>query len=310
MNTDYKILAKTLARRLNRVIDKLISHDQCGFIKGRNISTLLRTTDDMLTFLNSENIPGILVGIDFTKAFDTISKSLIQDSLKLYGFGPDFQHWIETLMANTESSIHQYGWTSEPFQTERGIRQGCPLSPLLFILAVEVLAIKIRHSNIHGISMPRNQTEHSIFKILQYADDTTLYLRDKEDLNKAIVIFGKFAQISGLKMNKRKTQALWLGSQKHKDESPHDLKWVKQIKILGVWFTADRSAREIEENWTNKVNTMKRTINQWSKRNLSIYGKIIIAKTFLISQFVYIMQSIGLPDHVLTSINRDLFRFL
>ena len=76
LNTDYKNLAKTIALRLNRVISTLIAEDQCGFIKGRNIATIIRTTDDVINYLDQENQPGILIGIDFTKAFDTIYKTL------------------------------------------------------------------------------------------------------------------------------------------------------------------------------------------------------------------------------------------
>ena len=77
LNIDYKSQAKTIAARLNRVIITLIAEDQCGLIKGRNIATIIRTTDDVIDYLDHENQPGILVGIDFTKSFDTISKTLI-----------------------------------------------------------------------------------------------------------------------------------------------------------------------------------------------------------------------------------------
>ena len=120
-----------MAMRHTTVITKLISNDQCGFMRGRNIATILRTTDDIINCLNNENLPGILFGIDFVKAFDTISKTLIRDSFKIYGFGPEFQIWISTLLANTETAINHYGWIFQPFQVERGIRQGCHPSPTL-----------------------------------------------------------------------------------------------------------------------------------------------------------------------------------
>ena len=142
LNTDYKILAKVLAKRLNTVLTKLIANDQCGFIKGRNIGTIIRTTDDLINYVNSKQLPGLLVAIDFTKAFDTVSKKFILDSLKPHGFRPDFIHWVRTLIMQSESCTTHYGRTSEPFQVERGIRQGCPFSPLIFVLAVELLALK------------------------------------------------------------------------------------------------------------------------------------------------------------------------
>ena len=97
-----------MAMRHTTAITKLIPNDQCGFIRGRNIPTILRTTDDIINYLNNENLPGILVGIDFGKAFDTISKDLIRDSLKIYEFVQEFQRWINTLLANTESAINHY----------------------------------------------------------------------------------------------------------------------------------------------------------------------------------------------------------
>ena len=314
LNTDYKILAKTLALRLSTVITKLISEDQCGFIKGRNISTILRVIDDTVSHLNTENLPGILVGIDFAKAFDTISKTFIHDSIKMFGFGPEFQRCVSTLLTNTESAINHYGWISQSFQVERGIRQGCPLSPLLFVLAVELLAMKVRSSKIKGQRVNHSSTKTDLNElrvaIQQFADDTTLFLQDKEDLDIAMAIFQRFASISGLKMNRHKTQAMWLGRDKNNTQQYHNLKWVKQIKILGIHFKNHIEAQNIEENWEHKIDSMKRTISLWSRRNLSIYGKILIAKTFIISQFIYIMQSIGIPDNTLTRINRELFAFI
>ena len=81
-----------MANRLNRVISNLVDNDQCGFLKGRNIATILWTTDDVISYFNSKQLPGLLVPIDFTKAFDTISKKLIVDCLKQYGLGPEFIH--------------------------------------------------------------------------------------------------------------------------------------------------------------------------------------------------------------------------
>ena len=322
LNTDYKILAKTLALKLSVTLNKIISNDQCGFIKGRNIATILRVIDDTIQNLNKENSPGMLLGIDFTKAFDTISKSFILNSLKLYGFGPEFYRQISCLLSQSESSINHYGWISEPINVERGIRQGYPLSPLLFVLAVEILAIKIRQSNIKGITLskdpianPTNKVRHPnliqlIIKIQQFADDTTLFLKDSEDLDIALEIFQNFAKISGLKMNKQKTEAMWLGSDQDRHDKPHNLKWVKQIKILGINYKSDVSAQDIDANWSKKIENMKRIIIQWSRRNLSIIGKILVAKTFIISQFIYTMQAVGLPEDILTEINRILFTFI
>ena len=111
-------------------------------------------------------------------------------------------------------------------------------------------------------------------------------------------------------MSSTKTEAMWLGQNKNRADKPHNITWVNQTRILGVYFQNDKSASEVEKNWSERIMNLKRIITLWTRRNLSILGKIIIAKTFLISQFIYIMQSIGLPDHVLTDINRILFSFI
>ena len=125
-------------------------------------------------------------------------------------------------------------------------------------------------------------------------------------------IFEAFARISGLQMSS-KTEAMWLGQNAHnahKIETFYNTAWVRRTKMLGIYFRNDKSASEIEDNWLTKVSNMKRTIKQWSRRNLGIYGKVLIAKTYIISQCIFTMQSIGLPERVLSSINHTLYTFI
>ena len=104
-------------------------------------------------------------------------------------------------------SISNNGYLSPFFEISRGIRQGCPLSALLFILYAEVLAISIQHSkNIKGIKVGYNE-----IKITQYADDTCLYLDGTQSLEYAIKLFENFYRYAGLKLNKNKTEIIWLG---------------------------------------------------------------------------------------------------
>ena len=103
---------------------------------------------------------------------------------------------------------------------------------------------------------------------------------------------------------------MWLGQNAHKIETFYNIAWVRQTKIQGTHFRNDKSAIEIEDNWLTKVSNMKRIIKQWSRRNLSIYGKTLIANMYIISQFIYTMQSTGLPERVLSSINHTLYTFI
>ena len=104
-------------------------------------------------------------------------------------FGPDFVKWVSVPMADAKSCVAYCGWISEYFAVEAGIRQGCPFSPLAFVLAVELLAIKIRHcENIKGLNgwKGRNSLWGSIIKIALYADEITLFLKDEQDMQQAL----------------------------------------------------------------------------------------------------------------------------
>ena len=124
-----------------------------------------------------------------------------------------------TLNNDNSSCIQYCGWLSDSFKLNCGIRQGCPVSPLCFILAVEILSCKIRQSvNIKGICLPKVDNKSQIMKILQFADDTTLTLSDEKSLTNALEIINKFALISGLKLNKNKTEAMWFGENKLREQ--------------------------------------------------------------------------------------------
>lgn len=306
-NSDYKIIAKTLAERLNLVIQKLIHSDQFGFLKGRNIATIIRTIDDTMNYMNKTDKSGYILALDFWKAFDSVSKPFLLKTFDIFGFGENFKKLIFTLTNNNYSCINHGGWQSESFSVSCGIRQGCPLSPLMFILAAEIMAIKIRNSAIKGISLPNRAQEHKILKIQQLADDTTLFVNDKNDIEMALSILTAYEKFSGLKLNMLKTKSLALG--RPTDEILPITKCNK-IKILGIWFQNGKMARDIDENWKNRIDKLNNLIKLWSKRDLGYIGKVIIIKTFLTSQFTYVMQSVGLPESVLVKINKILYKFL
>ena len=212
-NTDYKILAKVLAERLSGVIPKPVSEDQMGYIRGRNIATVIRTIDDFINYLNRTKKAGYILAVDFRKAFDSTSKDFLSHVFKAFGFGADFQKWVSVLMKSTASCINHGGLVSEPFEVLCGIRQGYPFSPLAFVLAVELLAIKNRNSSIAGVETPDlGSRAGTKIKIKELADDTTLFLKNKQDMNSSFTILKDFEGFTGLKLNVQKTKALQICS--------------------------------------------------------------------------------------------------
>ena len=122
-------------------------------------------------YLNLNNLPGLLLCIDFEKAFDFLSWTFMHKVLKAYGFGESLCQWIVTFYKNIKSTVIVNGNTSEWIKIERGCRQGDPVSQYLFILCAEILSIMIKEDPIiKGIKI--RDTEH---KIIQFADDTLLF---------------------------------------------------------------------------------------------------------------------------------------
>ena len=139
------------------------------------------------------------------------------------------------------------------FKLERGVRQGCPLSRYLFVLGVETLAEKIRKNEaIKGIWVSEDE-----IKVSQYADDTILILDgSKESQICALQVLENFSLVSGLRLNNRKTEALWIGTYKDRDDKlcpAKKLKWIEHKgKALGVWFSTNL-AEAFEANYADKL---------------------------------------------------------
>ena len=312
LNTDYKIFSKVISSRIKAVLPKIISTSQKGFLKNRNITELIRNIDDILNLTNTSKSSGLLASVDFRKAFDTLSKNTILNSLKIFNFGPYLINLVSVLMCNSESCVTNAGWLSTWFPCERGVRQGCSSSPYLFIIAAELMSIKLRSdSSINNLTLlPYNI---KIPRIFQYADDTTLFLKSEADLEYALNIIDEFGKVSGLKLNRHKSVIMPIGGFVRDNFSTSDVKWLKEdefIKITGVYFGSKLEASKIDLNWKTKIDDMIRTIKRWSQRNISLYGKVIICKTFLLSKINYIIQSLSLPSQVLDEIDRISFKFI
>ena len=125
----------------------------------------------------TRNIPGIALFVDLRKTFDTIEWCFFRKTLQQYNFGPDLISWFNTFYSDISSCVMNNGYSSEFLRLSKGVRQGCPLLGLLFVLAIEVLSKSIiMDSGIKGISVRRGKE----IKLCQFADDTTCFLQNVE----------------------------------------------------------------------------------------------------------------------------------
>lgn len=125
---------------------KLINEDQTGFLKGRFIGENVRMIYDIMQYTEQNQIPNLLMLIDFEKAFDTISWKFIYQTLDFFNFGASIKNWIQTFYKDIKSCVIQNGIATDYFFPQRGCRQGDPISPYLFLLCAEVLGILIRNN--------------------------------------------------------------------------------------------------------------------------------------------------------------------
>jgi len=212
-----------------------------------------------------------------------------------------FQNWIHTFYSNITSCVINNGFASDFFLLQKGVRQGCPLSGLLFVLAIEVLGQAIRNNeNIRGLKI--NDTE---LKLSMYADDTTAFIKDDCSANHLFDLLNDFGACSGLKINTSKSEGMWLGSFKCNlgKRSPFNISWPEKYEIaLGVAFAYDPSV-SCKINFEEKLAALKKILNQWTIRNLTLTGRICIIKILAFSKLVYNTSVLTTPPNFTNEVN-------
>ena len=259
-----------------------------------------------MMFTEEKNIPGIALFLDLKKAFDTIEWDFINSCLKVFNFGPRIQNWVKILCNNVSSCIVNNRLASEFFPLERGVRQGCPLSGLLFIIGIELLARAIKNgNNIKGITVGEK-----VIKVSLYADDTTVFVQDLDSVAHLLTLLQKFKKLSGLEINTTKTEGMWLSRWKNETDMPFGFRWPQDpIKALGIFFSYDENKTN-KLNFAKKIQNLEKTLNSWKRRNLTLYGKINIVKMLGLSKLIYNSSVLDIPEHFMKQIEKIIFDFI
>jgi hypothetical protein len=202
-----KIISKILATRLSSCLDSLVSRNQSAFIKRRSIHDNFLYTQNLIKALHKANRPSLFLKLDIAKAFDTVRWDYLLEVLERMGFGPRWRGWISTLLSTATSSVLINGAQSRKFKHMTGLRQGDPLAPMLFILALEplqhLLVLEEEVSNLSPI-----HTSMTKIRISLYADDAAIFVNPvKEEIDSIKEVFQAFGVASGLKVNLSKSAA-------------------------------------------------------------------------------------------------------
>ena len=285
-NTDYKIVAFIFAKRPQKVLDSIISQNQSAYVKGRFIGINARLIIDIFEYCENLGEESILLFLDFHKAFDSVEWSFLFETLKRFNFGDHFIKWMQILYNNPMFRLKNNNWLSKTCSMQRGIRQGCPVSAILFLFVVEILSIKIRQNEeIKGFTKDGMTDE---VKIIQHADDCTLPLKDEKSLKVAIHEIEIFSKFSGMKLNLSKTECILLGPLKGRYKKIEGVTVNEScVKTLGIYVGYNKKMC-YDNNWTKTVNDIEKLFESWKKRKLTIFGKVCVINTLAISKLIYV----------------------
>lgn len=301
---DYKMLAHVYSNRLDCGITKLVDECQSAFIKGRNIHNHTRLILDMLDYSDYIDSESFVLFLDFYKAFDSVEHPFLLEALNFLGFGKNFYSIVKMFYTDISSCVSLNPGMTPRFMVSRGIRQGCPISPKLFILATQLLTILIQQQSpeIEGITIFDKE-----FKLSQFADDTSIFLKNKSMVGRILNKISLFSNASGLSLNIKKCELLPI--HECPDSTIEQINVVSEVKYLGITISKNLIRRE-DVNVSSHITDVKKSLSRWLSRDLTIFGRIILSKAEGISKLIYPCHSLYVSPKNIKKANSVIFQFL
>jgi exonuclease III len=314
-NCDVKIFTKLLSKRVSSVLDKIIIPTQTAYIPGRQVADNLRLLEMYRSHCERIEQEAILVSLDAKKAFDSVNHKYMYKTLTAYGFSEDFVKLVQMLYNDLKADILVNGYRTVMIKILRSVKQGCSLSCCLFILCIDPLLRKIEsNKKIAAIELENRNIKVSN-KTGTFADDVFAITTDDPDcLNEIFAEYNKFSRRSGIELNVDKTEILRLGSQPDQFKKVYFvnnlmIESVESVKICGITFSNNKGLA-YKKNIKDKIIKLERQLIMWLSRGLTFEGKILIVKTFGISQILYSLQVCHIEPEELKTIERIIFKFI
>lgn len=283
-NVDYKILMKILASRLQTVIRDIVGpHQTCG-IKGRSIVTNIHTARSVLECCDSTQGSLAMLQVDLEKAFDQVSHELLIAMLEHINVGAVILQGVRMAYSGCSTSLVVNKSLSKAVQVQRGVRQGCPLSPLLFCVYVEAFCLSVIGSKtINGFRLQSCEV-----RVLAYADDIALFFIDKSSISEAVKTLKAFCKYSASSVNWQKCLGFWHGQWEEAPEVFENISWqTTPTKYLGVPL---ENYEDSDPYWRRQTAELRDKAEKWQGTGLSIFARGSVCNVFLISKIWYVLQ--------------------
>ena len=304
--SDMKILSKALAMRLKQVIGQVVHSDQSYCIPDRSIFDNIAVVRDLMTASRNAGINVGLISLDQQKAFDHVEHDYLWATFDAFGFSPVFTAMVRAIYCNSESLVKINGGLSAPFKVKRGVRQGCPLSGMLYSIAIEPLLHRLR-SELRGVSLPFCNER---FFLSAYADDVTIFVNGSDDLNVLQTIVKDFNFLSSAEVNWGKSEAIWVGEwEKRCTGLSGGMVWKKEgFKYLGVYLGDDVF---VQKNWEGVLEKVKFRLGKWKwlLPQLSYRGRTLIINNLVASALWHKFACMEPPVGLIESIQREVVHF-
>ncbi|KAL1940025.1 hypothetical protein VTO73DRAFT_9360 [Trametes versicolor] len=308
LNTDYKLLTKILAVRLAAVAPAIIHPAQAGFVPGRRLRNHTQLAKMMMAWAEAKEENGMIVALDQEKAYDRIAHDYLWRVLEKFRIPEQFTAIIKTLYANAVTSVAVNGVTSNTYRIYRGVRQGDPLSCLLFDLAIEPLSEMIRGSPLEGYKIPGAL---ETLKATLFADDTTVYLKEGDDFGKLQEILDTWCSAAKAKFNIAKTELIPIGSKSYRAQVVETHKREGRWKNFpeGAQVAADgRAVRMLGamvgngvddgEAWTVRLAKVESAMKRWRQSSSTNEGKVNAAQMLVGSMTQFATDVQRMPETV------------
>ena len=305
LNVNYKLASCVIAGLLLKVIHLVVDKDQTCGVPGRFIGENVALLRDVIDYASSSGSPIAILSLDQEKAFDRVDWNFMRLTLSAMDFGPTFISWVDLFYHHVQSSVLVNGRLSPFFSLSHGVHQGCPQSPLLYVLVSEVLAVNIRRNpRISGLCLTGSAP---LSPISQCADDTSLILSANDSILAVFDTCALFEKASGAKLNQSKSKGPWLGGWCGRSDPPVAFDWSStKLKILGVFLGMGNLE---EDNWRRRIDAVDHVLKSWRSRVLSFCGKALVINALALSRVWYVASLIHMPSWVLKELSSLAFSF-